>query len=777
GQIQTITVSWKFKGKVTLEISADDGRHYTQAVNGVPLNNGFVPGNQLKWKVKIGKHSSLFEVKIVYTDTSGVVGSFGTPELSNFKYRQQLKVTNASRSELFNFQVKVKVSLNADQSEDAQMYCYDKIRDDFRDIRFTACDGETLLPYYLENISNGIAHFWVKVPQIPAQGVNIYAYYGNVLARDLSCPESVFDFFDDFNFSGDGGECVNLKKWNLDLGMQGECVTFDSSLQLKSAAIISKEYQFSQGIIECRAKTEQGKEALFIVRTNEPESADNALYAAYASAYDDAQHCLAIEDIVKSNDPKSISEQVYYDFRIIFFKGNLKFERIDANSEVQALAEVNDLPDTERGFIGIKAGHGKINIYDWIRTRKYVEPQPLVEITDELEQTLDLPVFKNTTLAENGDLCLSGGAAQGTYISKQINLLEDARIIGPVWQKSLSNALDSKIKISLDFSTRSGQAYTTDRVNGKYYYASKQDFQAGDKLKYQLRFSTVEKSEKNVRCIASAGLDCSAGKITLVYPNGGEVWKSGTKQNIIWSALDYGSDYNFKIEYSLDNGSSFELIAQSVENTGQYVWRVPEKFSDKVLLRICDALSCESVFDTTDACFAIKEPGTDTEETQTQEPLAEDVVSKTQNLNLEKLISQGQRPETKLYELLVKLGDNHSKDPEEDTRSCYKEGDIVLLKLAGHKWTKTERNSFLIVPVYLTKQEADLLIQPKIVITSKHDKQGNPIAKTIKRRATRINLQKLGISQGSNKEQTLRKLRNTIAQESDLAIGKVLEKK
>ena len=44
------------------------------------------------------------------------------------------------------------------------------------DIRFTASDGVTLLPYWIEswNAGSSSASLWVKVPSIPAAGATVY---------------------------------------------------------------------------------------------------------------------------------------------------------------------------------------------------------------------------------------------------------------------------------------------------------------------------------------------------------------------------------------------------------------------------------------------------------------------------------------------------------------------------------------------------------------------------------------------------------------------------
>ena len=82
------------------------------------------------------------------------------------------------------------------------------------------------------------------------------------------------------------------------------------------------------------------------------------------------------------------------------------------------------------------------------------------------------------------------------------------------------------------------------------------------------------------------------------------------------------------------------------------------------------------------------------------------------------------------------LDDNHHPDPEENARGCYKDGDVVLVKPAGHKWTRTERSSFLIVRMYLSKKEAVELVKPEMTGSDN---------KVLRKRALKIDMEKLGL--------------------------------
>jgi subtilisin family serine protease len=92
--------------------------------------------------------------------------------------------------------------------------------------------------------------------------------------------------------------------------------------------------------------------------------------------------------------------------------------------------------------------------------------------------------------------------------------------------------------------------------------------------------------------------------ITIISPNGGEYWETGSLQNITWSSN--GPIENVKIEYSIDNGTSWTEIIASTPNDGSYDWTVPNNPSDNCLIRINDTDG--EPWDVSDAVFSIVVP-------------------------------------------------------------------------------------------------------------------------------------------------------------------------
>lgn len=74
--------------------------------------------------------------------------------------------------------------------------------------------------------------------------------------------------------------------------------------------------------------------------------------------------------------------------------------------------------------------------------------------------------------------------------------------------------------------------------------------------------------------------------IILTTLNNGEALVSGGEREIAW--VRKNSVTNILLEYSIDNGSNWSNIAQTMANTGSYNWQVPQINSDEVLIKVTE---------------------------------------------------------------------------------------------------------------------------------------------------------------------------------------------
>jgi len=92
------------------------------------------------------------------------------------------------------------------------------------------------------------------------------------------------------------------------------------------------------------------------------------------------------------------------------------------------------------------------------------------------------------------------------------------------------------------------------------------------------------------------------GGFTVTSPNGGEDWGAKSPQTITWSTR--GSIQRVKLEYTLDDGTTWAPIIASTANTNSYSWTLPDIKSSTVKVRVSDA-DDSSVNDSSDAAFHI----------------------------------------------------------------------------------------------------------------------------------------------------------------------------
>jgi|GEM_PF-3564586 len=95
----------------------------------------------------------------------------------------------------------------------------------------------------------------------------------------------------------------------------------------------------------------------------------------------------------------------------------------------------------------------------------------------------------------------------------------------------------------------------------------------------------------------------SVPNLTVIYPNASVIIKAGSMKNIKW--LLTGSIANVKLEYTTDNGNSWEIITSSTSAAAQsYLWAVPNALSSSCRVKISDAAN-PSLNDVSDTLFTI----------------------------------------------------------------------------------------------------------------------------------------------------------------------------
>ncbi|ATB34881.1 hypothetical protein CYFUS_000288 [Cystobacter fuscus] len=99
--------------------------------------------------------------------------------------------------------------------------------------------------------------------------------------------------------------------------------------------------------------------------------------------------------------------------------------------------------------------------------------------------------------------------------------------------------------------------------------------------------------------------DTTTAGITVLSPNGGESWTTGSTYAISWSASGVT---NVKLEYTLNGSTWTTLTSSTPASAGSYSWTVPTTATTTARVRVSDA-SNSALTDSSDAAFTLTSSG------------------------------------------------------------------------------------------------------------------------------------------------------------------------
>lgn len=81
-------------------------------------------------------------------------------------------------------------------------------------------------------------------------------------------------------------------------------------------------------------------------------------------------------------------------------------------------------------------------------------------------------------------------------------------------------------------------------------------------------------------------LDSVDPDLVLIAPNGGEIWRAGSSQNVLWTAFDnHFGPAPLDLYYAVE-AQDWRVISESVANTGSFSWVLPWLNSESALVQI-----------------------------------------------------------------------------------------------------------------------------------------------------------------------------------------------
>jgi len=175
-------------------------------------------------------------------------------------------------------------------------------------------------------------------------------------------------------------------------------------------------------------------------------------------------------------------------------------------------------------------------------------------------------------------------------------------------QQTITWAYDNSIsRFTLQYSTNGGSGWST--ITSSTYNAGSYNWTVPNDVSNDCYVRVLSYYDNCIRDENDMAFSITPPTpyITVNSPNGGNTLYVGNSYTIGWSA-DYLSSSFVVIEYSADNGATWNTISPAVdESIGSYSWTVPNDISTQCLVRISE-LGNPSVSDVSNSVFTIREP-------------------------------------------------------------------------------------------------------------------------------------------------------------------------
>jgi hypothetical protein len=197
--------------------------------------------------------------------------------------------------------------------------------------------------------------------------------------------------------------------------------------------------------------------------------------------------------------------------------------------------------------------------------------------------------------------------ANGTILkysesSNQINIITpnggETLITGATYNIEWSS--QNVVDVEIEFSTNSGTTWATiiDSIPSTGIYI----WTVPNVITEQGRIKISDITDSNIFDISNSDFVIQSSKtITVVDPNGGENIEGESEYEILWNS----NDVEFvSLDYSINNGASWNIIIDSTESSGIYIWTVPNILTNQARIRIAD-LEIPSVYDISNETFRI----------------------------------------------------------------------------------------------------------------------------------------------------------------------------
>jgi hypothetical protein len=299
-----------------------------------------------------------------------------------WNYRRAVTISNPGQSALTDYQVQIRLDSSFD---------FANAKSDGSDIRVTAADGTTLIPFWIETWipSAQQGSLWVKAPTLPTGGTTMFLYYGNPNAGNIgNNADAVFDFYDGFDGTGlDGG------KWSFANGSSSQAVEAGGQLTLTATGssfirITSRQSFGRDYLVEAHARHPQQGILNMVVEVGLIDASfgdivrivdDFPASLPTSTVTWDRQAKLRGQSDTNWNAMAQVADQQWHTFRVYRQSPNVAGFQIDDNpvETISTSVPISNLPVFLMSYTG---GFDNQFVADWIRVRKFAYPEPVAAL-------------------------------------------------------------------------------------------------------------------------------------------------------------------------------------------------------------------------------------------------------------------------------------------------------------------------------------------------------------------------------------------------------------
>jgi hypothetical protein len=296
-----------------------------------------------------------------------------------WQYRRTVTISNPGLSTLTNYQVQITLNSSFD---------FANAKSDGSDIRVTAADGTTLIPFWIETWipATQQGSIWVKVPTLPAGGTTVFLYYGNPNAVNIvNNPDAVFDFYDGFD-----GASLDGSKWSIANGSSSQAVEAGGQLTLtatpSSFVRIRSQQSFGMDyLVEARGRHPQQGILNMVVEVGLIDSGFGDIVRIVDDFHPslptstttwNRQAKLRSQPDINWNAMAQAADQQWHTFRVYRQSPNVAGFQIDGNP-VELVSSNVPTSNLAAFLMSYTGGSDNQFIVDWIRVRKFTYPEPV----------------------------------------------------------------------------------------------------------------------------------------------------------------------------------------------------------------------------------------------------------------------------------------------------------------------------------------------------------------------------------------------------------------